>query len=97
LVSLPGFEHYNLHGNVVAYGILVQLAVDGQMEEAAEFKKFLQSMEIRTTLPEMHAPTDRASLEEVLKLVVTGPDMKKIPYAIDEDMIFNAMMAVEKL
>ena len=97
LVSLPGFEHYNLHGNVVAYGILVQLAVDGQMEEAAEFKKFLQSMEIRTTLPEMHAPTDRESLEEVLKLVVTGPDMKKIPYAIDEDMIFNAMMAVEKL
>jgi len=54
-------------------------------------------MEIRTTLPEMHAPTDRESLEEVLKLVVTGPDMKKIPYAIDEDMIFNAMMAVEKL
>ncbi|MBQ8417982.1 MAG: iron-containing alcohol dehydrogenase family protein [Phascolarctobacterium sp.] len=97
LVSLPGFEHYNLHGNVVAYGILVQLAVDGEMEQAAEFKKFLQSMEIRTTLEEMHAPADRASLEEVLKLVVTGPDMQHIPYPINEDMIYDAMMAVEKL
>lgn len=97
LVSLPGFEHYNLHGNVVAYGILVQLAIDGQMEEAAEFKKFLQSMEIRTTLEEMHAPTDRASLEEVLKLVIAGPDMKHIPYPITEDMVYDAMMAVEKL
>lgn len=97
LVTLPGFEHNNLHGNVVAYGVLVQLVVDKAFEEAADFKKFLQSMEIRTTLSEMGAPTDWESLKGVLKEIVNGPDMEHIPYPITEDMVYAAMMYIEKL
>ena len=39
---LPGFEEENLHGNVVSYGVLVQLAVDGELEQAKEVKTFLK-------------------------------------------------------
>ena len=97
LVLLPGFEEENLHGNVVAYGVLVQLAVDGKLEEARELKKFLQALEIRTTLKEMGAPIERSALTAVLKEAVSGPDMEHIPYPVSEDMLYDAFVAVENL
>lgn len=97
LVCIPGFEEENLHGNVVAYGVLVQLAVDGQIDEAKDLKQFLQDMEIRTTLKEMGVELKREDMGAVLKEIVTGPDMEHIPYPIDEDMIFRGMEIVESL
>lgn len=97
LVLLPGFEETYLHGNVVAYGVLVQLAVDGDWEEAKRLKDFLIGLEIPTTLKEMGVPVERDYLQAVLTETVTGPDMEHIPYRVTEDMVFEAMKAVEKL
>ena len=97
LVLLPGFEEDNLHGNVVSYGVLVQLAIDGELEQAKEVKTFLKELGIRTTLAEMGVKLDREVLAPVLLETVTGPDMEHIPYKIDEDMIFEAMKLVEQL
>ena len=46
LVLLPGFEEKYLHGDVVAYGVLVQLAVDHDMDRLPEAKKFLKDLGI---------------------------------------------------
>ena len=97
LVLLPGFEEENLHGDVVAYGVLVQLMVDGEDKQAREMKAFLEKLGIRTTLKQMGAPTDREALKEVLTETVTGPDMEHIPYKVTEDMIYDAMCKVENL
>lgn len=97
LVLLPGVEEANLHGNVVAYGVLVQLAVDGELTEAKEVKVFLQSLGIRTTLAEMGVELDRDAFSLVLRETVTGPDMEHIPYPVTEEMIYQAMEQVEKL
>lgn len=97
LVLVPGYEEDNLHGNGVAYGVLVQLAVDGEIEEARKLKEFLQKLEIRTTLKEMHIPLERTSLKAMLHETVTGPDMEHIPYPVTEDMVFDAMKVVENL
>ena len=97
LVLLPGFEEENLHGDVVAYGVLVQLMVDGEDKQAREMKTFLEKLGIRTTLKQMGAPTDREALKEVLTETVTGPDMEHIPYKVTEDMIYDAMCKVENL
>ena len=94
---LPGFEESYLHGNVVAYGVLVQLAVDGQLDEARKLKRFLQKLEIATTLCEMQVPLERLILAPVLKETVEGPDMEHIPYEVTEDMIYQAMEDVEAL
>lgn len=48
LVLLPGFEEKYLHGDVVAYGVLVQLAIDGDLEMLAEVRKFMQKLGIGT-------------------------------------------------
>lgn len=97
LVLLPGFEEKHLHGNVVAYGVLVQLAVDRDWDRARELKSFLQKLDIPTTLAGMGVPLEREHLKAVLHETVTGPDMEHIPYPISEDMIYQAMEAVEAL
>lgn len=97
LVLLPGFEEKWLHGNVVSYGVLVQLAVDNDLEEARRLKAFLQSLKIPTTLAEMDVLVEREYLQPVLTETVTGPDMEHIPYPVTEEMVFEAMKVVEML
>ncbi|MBE6037075.1 MAG: iron-containing alcohol dehydrogenase family protein [Clostridiales bacterium] len=97
LVLLPGFEEKWLHGNVVAYGVLVQLAVDGDLSEARRLKAFLQALKIPTTLKEMDVALDRQHLKAMLTETVTGPDMDHIPYPVTEEMVFAAMETVETL
>lgn len=97
LVLLPGFDERNLHGDVVAYGVLVQLAVDNNLEELKSVKKLLIDLNIPTTLKEMGVTISRDGFKDVLKEIVTGPDMDYIPYPIDEDMIYNAMCVVENI
>ena len=97
LVLLPGFDEENLHGDVVAYGVLVQLMIDGEAEKAREMKEFLEKLGIRTTLAEMGAPLERKALTAVLKEIVTGPDMEHIPYEVTEDMVYDALCKVEEL
>lgn len=97
LVLLPGFEEENLHGNVVAYGVLVQLCVDGDLKQAKEVKAFLKTLGIRTTLREMGVELRRDLLTDVLREIVTGPDMEHIPYPVSEDMVYEAMETVEAL
>lgn len=93
----PGFEEHNLHGDVVAYGVLVQLAVDNNLEQAKELKALLEKMEIRTTLKEMGVELERTKLEVILQDIVTEPDMKHIPYEITPDMVYEAMVKIENL
>ena len=97
LVLLPGFEERWLHGNVVAYGVLLQLAVDKDLTEARRLKAFLQDLDIPTTLAEMDVPLDREYLKTVLAETVAGPDMVHIPYPVSEDMLFEAMTVIEYL
>lgn len=97
LVLLPGFEEHYLHGDVVAYGVLVQLAVDGQKEEMKKLKQFLQELGIRTTLKEMQVQLKQECLREVLEEIINGPDMEHIPYEVTAEMIFAAMEEVEQL
>lgn len=98
--GLQLFEHVEancLHGDLVAYGALVQLMLDGQAEKAKELQSFLKTLGTPVTLCEMNVPLDRASLENTLIEATTGPDMAHIPYSITPDMVFDAMTRVESL
>lgn len=96
LAILPGFEEKNLHGDVVAYGVLVQLTVDGQNEKTGRLYQFLKDLSMPVKLEDMGVKNDRGELAEVLKEIVQGPDLKHMPYQVTEEMIFEAMQQVEK-
>ena len=98
--GLQHFEHVEaqyLHGDLVAYGALVQLVLDGQTEKAQELRRFLVSLGVPVTLKEMNVPLNRAALGDCLIEATTGPDMAHIPYPITEDMVFDAMTRTENL
>ena len=98
--GLQLFEHVErdcLHGDLVAYGAMVQLMLDGKPEQAKELQSFLKTLGTPVTLREMNVPLDRALLENTLIEATTGPDMAHIPYPITPDMVFDAMTRVETL
>ena len=98
--GLQHFEHVEaqyLHGDLVAYGALVQLVLDGQIQKAQELRRFLVSLGVPVTLKEMNVPLNRAALGDCLIEATTGPDMAHIPYPITEDMVFDAMTRTENL
>ena len=71
--------------------------VDGQKEELLRLRAFLTELGIYTSLKQMHVKLDRDELKDVLREIVTGPDMEHIPYEVTEDMIFHAMEEVEAI
>ena len=88
--GLQHFEHVEreyLHGDLVAYGALVQLAVDGQLDKARELRADLAAA----------AAGGYAALHDALIEATTGPDMAHIPYPVTQDMVFDAMRRVETL
>ena len=98
--GLQLFEHVEencLHGDLVAYGALVQLMLDDQTEKAKELQLFLKSLGTPVTLNEINVPLDRQALAGTLIEATTGPDMAHIPYPITPDMVFDAMVRVESL
>ncbi|MBR2943180.1 MAG: iron-containing alcohol dehydrogenase [Clostridia bacterium] len=97
LQLFPHVEESYLHGDLVAYGAMVQLMLDGQDEKARALRSFLLSLGTPVTLREMNVPLDRAALDATLREATTGPDMAHIPYAITPDMVFSAMQRVESL
>ena len=97
LQLLPGVENRFLHGDLVAYGMLILLLVDGSEEEARRLRSFLVSIGMKVTLREMGIPLDPDYLAPALHEAVTGPDMAHIPYSITEDMVFSAMQLAEQL
>ena len=98
--GLQHFEHVEreyLHGDLVAYGALVQLAVDGQLDKARELRAFLVSLGTPVTLAQMRVPLEKTALHDALIEATTGPDMAHIPYPVTQDMVFDAMRRVETL
>lgn len=98
--GLQRFAHVEancLHGDLVAYGALVQLVLDGQIQEARTLRDFLQTIGTPVTLSEMNVPLSREALDGTLIEATTGPDMAHIPYPISPDMVYEAMCRVETL
>ena len=98
--GLQLFEHVEancLHGDLVAYGALVQLMLDGQEAKAKELQRFLRTLGTPVTLRDMDVPLERTKLDAALIEAATGPDMAHIPYPITPDMVFDAMTRVESL
>lgn len=92
---IPGLEKRYLHGDLVAYGVLIQLLTDGQTEIAKEVRVLLEAIDIPVTLKQMGVELTGDLLKQVLREIVTGPDMEHIPYAVTGAMIHKAMQDAE--
>ncbi len=92
---LEEIEKHHLHGEVVAYGVMVLLAMDGQDAELNRLYPFYKKISLPTCLKDIDVTCDRDYLENVLEKAVNAPDMQKMPYKVTKDMLFNAIMKLE--
>jgi glycerol dehydrogenase-like iron-containing ADH family enzyme len=97
LTTVPGLEETHLHGDVVAYGVLVQTALD-QKEELTSLGTALAGMGFPVSLGELGLDLngDDALLETALKSALEGPDMEHLPYAVTLESLKQAVAEVEK-
>lgn len=97
LGALPGVEHRILHGEMVGYGCLVQLAVDDNTSRLAALRVFLSAIGSPITLREMDLPLDAQVLDPALEETLKSPDMAHLPYPVDKAMLWRAIQTVEAL
>ncbi len=95
LTLLEHFEERFLHGDVVGYGILVQLLIDHQEEEFWLLRSFFSEIGIPLCLADVEVPLDRALLEPVLDETLRGPDMEHLPYPVTKEMLWQAICTAE--
>lgn len=97
LTLLEHIEKNYLHGDVVGYGVLVQLAVDKKIDEMNKLYKFFKKIGIPTYLKDIEVKNDLDYLDKVLQETIDGPDMEHLPYKVTKKMIFEAIQIVESL
>ena len=87
-------EHGHLHGEIVAYCILILLKVDHQEEEFEKIYQFSKNMGFPTKLADIHATLD--DMDAVITKALSGIDVRKWPYEVTPDMILDAVKEIEK-
>ena len=96
LEELPALRD-RLHGEVVAWGSLVQLCLEGKEQKALALNQFLQSLGIPGTLIAYGLKADDPALISRLPRVLGQPDMKEAPCLVDEAMLYRAVLLAESL
>jgi glycerol dehydrogenase-like iron-containing ADH family enzyme len=93
--TLENVEKNHLHGELVSYGVLVMLTCDKQFEERDRVYNFNKSIGLPTCLSDIEVSEN--DLDKVLDKAMQTQDIKHVPYEITKDMIYNAIMDLEKI
>ena len=97
LMAVPGASE-RLHGEHVAYGLLVQLAATGESdEEIMDLAAFLASVRLPRTLAELGADSTDEVLEVVASRSIAAPHVKNFPAPLSLDALIDAIRRVEAL
>jgi len=88
--------HGLLHGEKVAFGILVQLVLEESDEFAAAFD-YLRSVGLPTTLADLGLPPNEATLRSLaFAAVAPGETLHNMPISIDEDAVLHAVIEADR-
>lgn len=90
--SLPQAERH-LHGEVVAFGVLVLLTCDGQLEERNKIAAFNKELGLPVTLAEMEIT--EADVELILDKAPSINEWKKTPYPMTREKFKEAILAAD--
>lgn len=95
LTSYPQIEERHLHGEVVAYGVLVLLLVDGNEEMFKKVYDFNKSVGLPTCLNDIEMQGE--DIGALAKAVCKMKDIDHNPYQITEDMVIKAFESLENI
>ena len=94
LTAHPHIEKNHLHGEVVSYGVLNLLLVDGNEEDFKKVYDFNKSVALPTKLADLEFTED--DIESLAENAVVMKDIEHNPYVITKEMLVEAMRELEK-
>ena len=94
ITMLPQIEEKHLHGEVVAYGVLVLLMCDKQTEELKRIFNFCKSVGLPTKLSDIDVTF--AEMDAVLTKTEQSPELVRTPYQVTKQMLYDAVVALEE-
>lgn len=88
LTVIEGFEEAVLHGEAVAYGILIQLLLEEDIEEYNKLKDFYRSLDLPVSLNDLSFE-DKIKIykKEVLKNIIQGPNVEVFPFLTEKNLM----------
>jgi len=97
MTLLEEIEKNHLHGEVIAYGILVMLMMDKNVEEVKNLIPFYKSIDLPVRLRDIGLTIDDCLDEAFITKALDAPDMKKMPYNVTKEMLLEAIEALEEV
>ena len=94
ITMLPQIEEKHLHGEVVAYGVLVLLMCDKQQEELAKVFAFCRAIGLPTCLADLDVTLPE--MERVLDETVKNGELVRSPYLITKELLRDAVLQLEE-
>ena len=95
LTTYPHIEKNHLHGEVVAFGVLVLLLVDNDEENFKKLYEFNKAVGLPVRLEDIEISRD--DIDKVAKITVAMKDIEHNPYEITSDMVKAALIKLENI
>ncbi len=93
LTILPSVEKNHLHGEVVAFGILVQLLIEKKYEEYSLLLDFYNKLKLPISLKEIVLFDNFLEKEdEILESILTSPDIVEFDFDINKINLKEALL-----
>ncbi len=97
MTLLEEIERNHLHGEVIAYGILVMLMMDDNRKEVEKLIPFYKTINLPTCLLDIGLTIQDVSNEEFISKALNSPDMKKMPYKVNKEMLIKGILSLEDI
>ena len=91
-------EEGNLHGEMVAMGLLAQLVLEGELDEAHRAAGFFRDVGLPIHLGQLGLSTDReADLAAVVTAAMSFPFLGNMPFQVKAEGLHRAILAAHEL
>ena len=94
MTSYPVIEERHLHGEVVSFGVLLALLVDGQYDEFEKVYALNRAIGLPVSLEQIEITEEQ--WEECVTRIPDMSDVKHYPYRVTEEMLQKAMDYLRK-
>lgn len=92
---IPACEQNHLHGEIVAYGCLPQLMLEGRMEDFEAQFNINRALELPTALKSIGVEIGSADYEKLLDGTMSDRCMQYLPYPVSREDVDQAIRKVE--
>lgn len=94
MTNYPLIEERHLHGEVVGFGVLLALLVDGQYEEFEKIYGLNRSIGLPVSLEEIEITEDQ--WQECMERIPKMSDIAHYPYRVTKEMLEDAMRRLKE-